>query len=380
MTLSLSLFLLHSQMSLWSGSILHLTLLFSLVNFSPNNAFGEKISKLNQFIPSEQSNGCNLFQGSWVFYDQYPIYDGSNCPFVNPGLNCQKNGRPDKLYLKYRWKPDNCELSSFDGQDFLERFGGKKIMFVGDSLSSNQWQSLSCMLQSSVPNSNYTVVQKGLLLTLSFQDYGVDVTFLKNGFLVDLVVEKEGRVLKLDSISRAEQWKGVDILIFNSYHWWIHTGSIQTWDYFQVGDKMSKEMDRMEAYRIALTTWANWVDSNIDPMKTRVFFQGISATHYHGREWNEPAAKDCSGQTKPVEGSDYPGERYPGEAVVKSVLSNMTKPVYLLDITFLTQLRKDGHPSKYANGGLDCSHWCLAGVPDTWNLLLYSVLLEKENR
>lgn len=52
--------------------------------------------------------------------------------------------------------------------------------------------------------------------------------YLKNGFLVDLVVEKESRVLKLDSISRGGKWEGVDVLIFNSYHWWTHSGSLQT--------------------------------------------------------------------------------------------------------------------------------------------------------
>lgn len=51
------------------------------------------------------------------------------------------------------------------------------------------------------------------------------------------------------------------------------------WDYFQVGDKLIKEMDRVEAYKIAMTTWAKWVDENIDPSKTRVFFQGVSAVH-----------------------------------------------------------------------------------------------------
>ncbi|KAH0722007.1 hypothetical protein KY289_005051 [Solanum tuberosum] len=243
----------------------------------------------------------------------------------------------------------------FNGENLLKNFRGKNFMFVGDSLSSNQWQSLACMLHAAVPNSNYTFDSTKERSVLSFPEFKFTVTFLKDGFLVDLVVEKVGRVLKLDTLSQTELW-----------------------DYFQVGDKLYKEMDHMAAYKIALTTWAKWIDSNINPAVTKVFFQGISAVHARGKDWNEPQVKDCSGQTKPIEGSTYPGERYRGEAVVKSVLSNMTKPVNLLDITLLTQLRKDGHPSRIASGGLnDCSHWCVAGVPDAWNELLYTILLQK---
>ena len=69
---------------------------------------------------------------------------------------------------------------------------------------------------------------------------------------------------------------------------------------------------------------------------------------------------------------------YPGVDIVKSVISNMTKPVELLDITLLTQLRIDGHPSIYTGQGtsfVDCSHWCVAGAPDSWNEILYATLL-----
>jgi len=37
------------------------------------------------------------------------------------------------------------------------------------------------------------------------------------------------------------------------------------WDYFQVGDKIVEDMDRLEDLKIALTTWATWIDHNIDP-------------------------------------------------------------------------------------------------------------------
>ena len=102
-------------------------------------------------------------------------------------------------------------------------------------------------------------------------------------------------------------------------------------------------------------------------------------TFLSGQEWGEPKARNCKGQTEPVKGSTYPGPSHPGEAIVKSVLSSLGNKAYLLDVTLLTQLRKDGHPSIYAGQGsgyVDCSHWCLPGVPDSWNEILYAALLD----
>ena len=96
-------------------------------------------------------------------------------------------------------------------------------------------------------------------------------------------------------------------------------------------------------------------------------------------QWGEPRANFCAGQTKPISGLRYPGGPNPAEVVLEKVLKAMQKPVYLLDITTLSQLRIDGHPSVYGHGGhldMDCSHWCLAGVPDTWNELLYVSLFQ----
>ena len=36
----------------------------------------------------------------------------------------------------------------------------------------------------------------------------------------------------------------------------------------------------MDAFHKALTTWGRWVDADVDPEKTKVFFQGISPQHY----------------------------------------------------------------------------------------------------
>jgi len=98
-----------------------------------------------------------------------------------------------------------------------------------------------------------------------------------------------------------------------------------------------------------------------------------------GQKWGESAANTCVGETKPFFGSKYPEGALPPELVLEKVLRSMKNPAKLLDITALSQLRKDGHPSVYGAGGhrgLDCTHWCLPGVPDTWNVLLYAALFQ----
>ena len=76
----------------------------------------------------------------------------------------------------------------FDGRDFLEKMRGKSIMFVGDSLSRNQWQSLTCLLHSAVPNSNYTLDRVGdvsiFTLTVWFSNFHYVIFFYIQWILI----------------------------------------------------------------------------------------------------------------------------------------------------------------------------------------------------
>lgn len=57
---------------------------------------------------------CDLFMGTWLKDEEYPIYTPNSCPYVDEGFSCQGNGRPDSKYLKWRWKPDGCELPRYE--------------------------------------------------------------------------------------------------------------------------------------------------------------------------------------------------------------------------------------------------------------------------
>ncbi|KAM4082246.1 hypothetical protein ACJW30_11G157200 [Castanea mollissima] len=224
-------------------------------------------------------------------------------------------------------------------------------MFVGDSISFNQMQSLVCLLHAAVPDSNITGVKTTWYYNTTFQDYGVSILLFESHYLVDIEVEAIGRVLKLDSLKNGNIWKDMDVLVFNTWLWWYRSGPEQPWDYIEDGGKVLKDMDRMDAFRKALTTWGR------------------------GKDWNNPGAKNCTNETTPLNGSTYPTGLPEAEYVVKDALSTIKKPVHFFDIATLSQLRKDAHPGHYNyDKGLDCTHWCLAGLPDTWNQLLYVAL------
>lgn len=62
-------------------------------------------------------------------------------------------------------------------------------------------------------------------MELFLQDYEISIILCHKVFLVDLVnEEKLGRVLKINSIEDGKSWKGIGILIFNTWHWWLHIG------------------------------------------------------------------------------------------------------------------------------------------------------------
>ncbi|KAK4429568.1 protein trichome berefringence-like 7 [Sesamum alatum] len=57
-----------------------------------------------------------------------------------------------------------------------------------------------------------------------------------------------------------------------------------------------------------------------------------------------------------------------------NVVKNVAIPVKLLHVTPMGAFRSDAHVDSWSDNPSvpDCSQWCLPGVPDMWNELLFS--------
>ena len=95
---------------------------------------------------------CDIFSGEWIRNPKAPYYINTTCWAIHEHQNCMKYGRPDLDFMKWRWKPDGCELPIFNPAQFLELMRDKTLAFVGDSVARNHMQSLMCLLSRVCPS------------------------------------------------------------------------------------------------------------------------------------------------------------------------------------------------------------------------------------
>lgn len=237
----------------------------------------------------------------------------------------------------------------------LETLRGKRMMYIGDSLNRGQYVSMICLLHSIIPEDAksfetfgsltvFTAKVTFIILLISFkvsldiqiesswqwidefefdvyvQEYNATIEFYWAPFLLesnsdDAVIHRvSDRIVRKGSVNKhGKHWKGVDIIVFNTYLWWmtglkmkimwvpLHTNWCNIFEClmrlclatkqmpnfskcFRLGSfddevKNIVELSTEDAYRMAMKSMLRWVRLNMDRKKTRVFFTSMSPTH-----------------------------------------------------------------------------------------------------
>ncbi|CAJ2674301.1 unnamed protein product [Trifolium pratense] len=348
----------------------------------------------NQDSNSSSSNeACDYAKGKWVADSRRPLYSGFSCKqWLSVMWSCRMTQRPDFSFEGYRWQPKSCDMQEFDRSKFLTKMKDKTIAFIGDSLGRQQFQSLMCMATGGeespeVENVGWEyglVKHRGAIRpdgwAYRFPKTNTTILYYWSASLCDLVplnnTDKLSDVaMHLDRppAFMRQFLHRFDVLVLNTGHHW-NRGKLTAnrWIMHVNGkpneDKMTAEI--ANAKNLAIYSVVKWLDLQlVSHPRLKAFFRTLSPRHFFNGDWNTGGSCD---NTIPLSNGSEVSQEGSSDPVIEGAL-NGTK-IKILDITPLSQLRDEAHMSRYTLRGTlnssDCLHWCLPGIPDTWNELL----------
>ncbi|WOL20231.1 hypothetical protein Cni_G29035 [Canna indica] len=352
-----------------------------------------KVDKSFKSSDTVENKECNYAKGKWVADKTKPLYSGFECKqWLSEPWACRLTQRTDFAYEQFRWQPESCDIPVFEGSKFLKRMQDKTIAFVGDSLGRQQFQSFMCMVSGGkeMPEVEDVGIQYGFITApgslrpngwgYRFPSTNTTILYYWSATLCDVEPlnasdPTTSYAMHLDRPTSflKENLHKFDVLILNTGHHW-NRGKLRAnrWEMYVNG---SPNTDRKliamgSAKDFAVYSVVKWLDRQLPQYpKLKAFYRSISPRHFFNGDWNSGGTCD---NTRPMAGGNVVSQ----DAVidVAAVIAVNGTRVKLLDITALSQLRDEGHISKYSIKGTpgvqDCLHWCLPGIPDAWNEIL----------
>lgn len=348
-------------------------------------------------VSSLEKKACNYGKGRWVADSRRPLYSGFGCKqWLSDMWACRLTQRKDFSYEHYRWQPNDCEMPEFQGSEFLRRMQDKTIAFIGDSLGRQQFQSLMCMASGGEEMPEVESVEwkyglskpKGAIRpdgwAYRFPTTNTTILYYWSASLcgiepINITDPATEYAMHLDRPPAfLERYlPQLDVVILNTGHHW-NRGKLRAnrWVMYAEGKPVTnrKLIEMGNAKNYTLYSIARWLDSQI-PLypHLKVFLRTISPRHFANGEWNTGGS--CDNVSPLLKGSEV-FQNQSSDPVAEAAVRG-TK-VKLLDITALSELRDESHLSHYSRkasvGINDCLHWCLPGIPDTWNELFYAQL------
>lgn len=329
----------------------------------------------------------DYLDGAWERVPRESMYPGYQHCQIDLRQDCRAY-RDENLgssdYLAWKWVPRNraCALKRLAAQQMKTCLKDKTVIFVGDSLSRNQHQSIQCMLlEEKEPPQKFRNGYKS-----EYNSY-----YPETNTSVNLRVDTTLRPNRLTDLRASV------IVVGTGPHWhplkfgYNSSGQIpaggwpcrEAWVHAVGSDTRARNAIDMYVREIVETL-------ELLPKTTRIIWRMPELAHFMqpvaaGKPWFKECAaypETWQASSREILGSD-PVIQWIYDSVYKHTQNTR---IQIMDMLALSGARFDGHPSSQvrkpiANGSFavhDCMHWCLPGVPDTWNEILVNYLCQQD--
>ncbi|KAJ0266479.1 Protein trichome birefringence-like 16 [Hirschfeldia incana] len=343
------------------------------------------------------NQACNYAKGKWVVDKHRPLYSGSRCKqWLASMWACRLMQRTDFAFERLRWQPKDCSMENFEGSKFLKRMQNKTLAFVGDSLGRQQFQSMMCMITGGRERPDVLDVgpEFGFITpkgggrpngwAYRFPETNTTVLYHWSSTLCDIqplnpsdpLTEHAMHLDRPPAFLRQYLHK-INVLVMNTGHHWNRgklNGNRWVMHLNGVPNSNRKLAALGNAKNFTIHSTVSWVSSQLpNHPGLKAFYRSLSPRHFVGGEWNTGGS--CNNTTPMSIGKEVLQEESSDYSAGHAVKGTGVK---LLDITALSHVRDEGHISRFSisasKGVQDCLHWCLPGVPDTWNEILFAMI------
>ncbi|KAL1357103.1 hypothetical protein AAHE18_05G232700 [Arachis hypogaea] len=306
--------------------------------------------------PQKEENKCDLFKGHWVpsLEGESSYYTNSSCTTIPDSKNCFRHGRMDTDFLKWKWKPHECELPRFNPTSFLNIVGGKKMAFIGDSVARNHMESLLCLLsQEDTPKDMYK----------DPEDKYRQWYFPKHDFTLMMIWSR--------------------FLIVGEERIVNGTGCVYCNE--QNVTNYNIDLPIRMAFR---TTFMHINGSKNKKRGLLTVLRTFAPAHFENGVWNNGGYCNRTSPLSEAEADfgsfDWQLRSIQLEEFERAKREKGEKRLFeILDVTRAMLMRPDGHPgdhwgNKWMKGYNDCTHWCLPGPVDLWSEFLLALLIRSQ--
>ncbi|KAI8990986.1 GDSL/SGNH-like acyl-esterase family found in Pmr5 and Cas1p-domain-containing protein [Mycotypha africana] len=285
-----------------------------------------------------------------------------------------------KTIVDYRWQPEsNCTLLDFNPKLLSEHLNDHPILFVGDSITQLQFESLGCLLGHYYTNRHPSHSN----LNGGNPNIRVDEKAPESKETASLAFIRSDYLLRLDDFKLTIPADSPGTQLGTGLnHPWVHGLSYFDYIVLNTGPHWhpnlmwgpnETEEELLDAFKRAMSTILDYLDNHVRSNQ-KVWIRTTPYGHAACSQFTEPSITPIPPSGKTGEFEWHLFQQF--DMIWKDILLPYRKDnrFEIFDVTTLSNLRGDAHskPDK------DCLHTCLPGPVDYWNRLLYHEIMKKE--